>query len=208
MNLTDVLNWRYATKKFSNKKIAETDVKEIIQAINLSASSTGIQPYRVFNIKDQSIREQLNEVSFNSQIAESSHLIAFAAFDSISKDIIDKFIQFTAETRGVPADALKEYQGMMEGFLLNLSDDEAFNWSAKQAYIGLGTALIAAANLKIDSTPMEGFNAPKLDELLNLKEQGLKSVVLLSLGYRDAENDFLANAKKVRLPFNEFSKTV
>lgn len=205
MELIKTLNWRYATKKYNSEKISEDKIQTILEAINLSASSAGIQPYRVFNIKNEAIRKQLNEVSFNPQIAESSHLLAFASFNSIDKDAIEKYINYTAEVREMPVEALADFKGMIEGWLLNQSDQEITNWSAKQAYIGLGTALIAAANLQIDSTPMEGFNAEKLDELLGLKEKGLTSVVILSLGYRDDANDYLANMKKVRLPLNEFA---
>ena len=208
MKLLDLLNWRYATKKYNTQKVSEEKIDQIVEIINLSASSIGIQPYRVFNIKNKEIRKQLNEVSFNSQIAESSHLLAFAAFDSIDQTAIDNFINYSAEVRGIPVESLSEFKGMIEGWLLSMPNNDVFNWATKQAYIGLGTALIGAAELKIDSTPMEGFNTEKLDELLNLKEKGLKSVVLLSLGYRDSENDYLANMKKVRLPLTKFATEI
>ena len=208
MKLIDDLKWRYATKKFSNKKIANDDLVKIIEAINLSASSIGMQTYRLFVIDNQVLKKELGEGSFNSQIAESSHLLVFAAFDSINQDTINNYIEFVAKGRKTPVEDLIDFKKTISDYLLSRTDDENFIWSAKQAYIGLGTALIAAATLKIDSTPMEGFDADKFDELLGLKEKKLKSVVILALGYRDEENDYLANLKKVRLPIEVFSTKV
>jgi len=205
MKLIADLKWRYATKKFSNKKVSHEDIETIVEAINLSASSLGMQTYRLFVITDQALRKVLGEGSFNTQIAESSHLLVFAAFDSISPETIENYIQFVANEREQPVEELAEFKHTISSFLLPRSDEENFTWSSKQAYIGLGTALIAAANLKIDATPMEGFDADKFDDLLGLKDKNLKSVVLLALGYRDEESDFLANLKKVRVPNQEFA---
>lgn len=203
MDLIEVMNWRYAVKKFNNKKVSDEKIAQIIDATALSASSIGLQPYRLFLIKDEAIRQELANDSFNKQIVESSHLLAFAAFDSISQERINDLIRLMAETRGIAESALADFKSTISSYLLARTDEENFIWSTRQAYIALGTALIAAANLQVDTTPMEGFNGDKLDELLNLKEKGLKSVVLLSLGYRDAENDYLVNQKKVRLPKDE-----
>ncbi len=174
-----------------------------MKAISLTASSTGIQPYRIFVINKNQIRKKIAEDSFNAQITDASHLIVFAAFDTITKEHISDFIRFTANERGLPETALAEYKKSLMNNLLTKTDEENFIWSSRQAYIALGTGLIAAADAKVDATPMEGFNSEKLDVLLNLKEKGLKSVLLLALGYRDTENDFLAKKKKVRLPLNE-----
>lgn len=203
MNLIDTLNWRYAVKKYTSQKVTNENLDQILKAISLSASSAGIQPYRVFTINNKQIRKTLAKDSFNAQIADASHLIAFAAFDSLSKEHISDFIQFMASERGLPETALEDYKKSLENHLLTKTDKEIFIWSSQQAYIALGTGLIAAASTKVDATPMEGFNSETLDELLNLKEKGLKSVLLLALGYRDTENDFLANQKKVRLPLTK-----
>ena len=208
MKLIDDLKWRYATKKFSSKKVSNEDLEEIIEAINLSASSIGMQTYRLFVIENQALKNELGEGSFNTQIAECSHLIVFAAFDSISQESIDSFMEYVAKERETPVQELADYKGKISDYLLARTNEENFIWSAKQAYIGLGTGLIAAANLKIDSTPMEGFDAVKFDKLLDLNEKGLKSVVLLALGYRDEENDYLAKLKKVRIPKQEFAKKI
>ena len=208
MNLIDDLKWRYATKKYSNKKVSNEDLEAIIEAINLSASSIGMQPYRLFVIENQALKNELGEGSFNTQIAECSHLLVFAAFDSISQQNIDNFMAYVAKERETNVQELADYKGKISEYLLARTDEENFIWSTKQAYIGLGTGLIAAANLKIDSTPMEGFDTVKFDKLLDLNEKGLKSVVLLSLGYRDEENDYLAKLKKVRIPKQEFAKKI
>ncbi|NHN25266.1 NAD(P)H-dependent oxidoreductase [Flavobacterium jejuense] len=205
MDLKEVLNWRYATKKFSEKKVSTEKVNEIVETINLSASSTGMQTYRVLIIENQELRKELGKDSFNAQISEASHLLVFAAFDTVTKEMIENYIQLAASQRNMPIENLADYKNAMVGGLLSRTDKEHFNWSARQAYIGLGTGLIAAANLQVDSTPMEGFDAAKFDTLLGLKEKGLKSVVLLALGYRDAENDYMVSLKKVRLPIEEFA---
>jgi nitroreductase/dihydropteridine reductase len=204
MNTIDSLKWRYATKKFNEQKVAIADLNKILEAANLSASSTGLQPYRIFVVENAALRKELAEGSFNAQISESSHLLVFAAFDKITKEHIDTFISYIASERDIPEEALADYKAGLIGGLLSRSDEENFAWAARQAYIALGTALIAAAELKIDSTPMEGFDAVKFDSLLGLIHKGLKSVVALSLGYRDAGVDNYATLKKVRLPLTDF----
>lgn len=208
MKLIDDLKWRYATKKFSDKKVSKEDLEQLLEAINLSASSIGMQTYRLFVIDDPVLKKELGEGSFNTQIAESSHLLVFAAFTSIDQEIIDKYIQFVAEERGTPIAEMDDFKNTISDYLLAKTDNENFIWSTKQAYIGLGTGLIAAASLKIDTTPMEGFDAEKFDRILGLKEKNLSSVVLLALGYRDEEKDWNAKLKKVRIPVNEFANHV
>ncbi|MFD2284618.1 NAD(P)H-dependent oxidoreductase [Pedobacter petrophilus] len=205
MNIIENLEWRYATKKFSDQKVSTEDLNEILQATNLSASSTGLQPYRVLVMENEQLRKELGEGSFNSQISQSSHLLVFAAYDKVTLEQIETYISHIASERGILEDTLADFKAALVGGLLSRTDEENFHWAARQAYIGLGTALIAAAELKIDSTPMEGFDIEKFDSLLQLKEKGLRPVVLLSLGYRDAVNDYFANLKKVRLPLDEFA---
>ncbi|SEW22578.1 NAD(P)H-dependent oxidoreductase [Chitinophaga arvensicola] len=203
MNIIGNLEWRYATKKFSDQKVSMEDVNKILEAINLSASSAGLQPYRVFVIENSPLRKELAVGSFNSQISQSSHLLVFAAFETVTLSHIETYLANIASERGIPVEALADFKAALTGGLLSRTDKENFDWAARQAYIALGTALIAAAELKIDSTPMEGFDAEKFDTLLHLKEQGLKSVVALSLGYRDADGDTFAKLKKVRLPLSD-----
>ena len=208
MNLIESLNWRYATKKYSDRKVSADDLNKIIAATNLSASSAGLQPYRLFIVGNQELRNKLGEGSFNGQIADSSHLLVFAAFEKITEEHIETYINHMASERGLPVEALADFKAALVNGILNRTDEVNFTWAARQAYIGLGTALIAAADLQIDSTPMEGFDADKFDELLNLKEKGLKSVVTLALGYRDEEQDMYAKFKKVRLAKDDFASVI
>ncbi|MCH5714838.1 nitroreductase family protein [Niabella hibiscisoli] len=174
----------------------------------MSASSAGLQPYRIFSVSNEELKKQLGEGSFNGQIAESSHLLVFAAYTSITQEQIAAYISYMSRERGITEGGMADFQKSLEGFLLNRPDGENFAWAARQAYIALGTGIIAAAELKIDATPMEGFDAARVDELLGLKEKGLTSVVLLSLGYRDEEKDFLVNLKKIRIPKEEFASII
>lgn len=208
MELQDVLLWRYAVKKYKEVTVADEKIRRILEATNLSASSVGIQPYRVIVVKDKALRTELGTGSFNNQIAEASHLLVFAAYTNIDQVMIDDFISRTATVRSVPVDQLNDFKGKLESFLLARSTEENFQWSSRQAYIGLGTALIAAAAEEVDSTPMEGFDAKQVDRILGLAQQGLRSVVFLSLGYRDEEQDWLAPLKKVRLPVEEFAPQI
>lgn len=204
MDLLESLNWRYATKKFSNKKLAADKLQTIVDAINLSASSAGMQPYRLFVIENPELKKELGVGSFNAQITEASHLLVFAAYTAIRKEDIQKYIQLIATERNTTEESLVDFKNALEGSFLSRTDEENLNWSARQAYIALGTGIIAAADQQVDATPMEGFDSDRFDTLLGLKEKGLKSVVLLALGYRDEEKDPFARMKKVRLPKEEF----
>ena len=208
MELIEALRWRYATKKYSDKKVSDEILERIVTAINLSASSFGLQPYRLFVVDNAHLRKELSMYSFNPQITEASHLLVFAAFHSIDEASIDTYIELIARERNIPIENLEVFRKQGINSLLVKTDAQYFDWAAKQAYIALGTALIAAAVEKVDATPMEGFNAEKFDEKLGLKDKGLKSVVLISLGYRDEENDPLAKLKKVRWPSDEFVKYI
>ncbi|WP_247235287.1 nitroreductase family protein [Telluribacter sp. SYSU D00476] len=204
MDLLESLNWRYATKKFSNKKLAADKLQTIVDAINLSASSAGMQPYRLFVIENSELKKELGVGSFNAQITEASHLLVFAAYTAIRKEDIQKYIQLIARERNTTEESLVDFKNSLEKYFLSRTDEENFIWSARQAYIALGTGIIAAADQQVDATPMEGFDSERFDTLLGLKEKGLKSVVLLALGYRDEEKDPFARMKKVRLPKEEF----
>ncbi len=208
MELQQALSWRYAVKKYKDITVADDKIQRILEATNLSASSVGLQPYRVILVKDKALRAELGAGSFNVQISESSHLLVFAAYTNIDKHMIAEFMSRTASIRSIPIAHLDDYKNKLESFLLPRAAEDNFQWAARQAYIGLGTALIAAAAEQVDSTPMEGFDAAQVDRILGLSEKGLRSVVLLSLGYRDEEQDWLAPLKKVRLPVEEFALEV
>jgi nitroreductase / dihydropteridine reductase len=205
MDLIQALNWRYAAKRMNGQKVPQEKIENILEATRLAPSSMGLQPYTVLVIEDEGLRKQIQKVANNQpQIVEGSHLLVFAAWDNITEEQINEYINNTAETRGVTLDSLSGFKNALLGIANRNTQEQNFHWSARQAYIAFGTAIAAAATQKVDATPMEGFNAAALDELLNLKEKGLRSVTLLPLGYRDTENDWLANQKKVRREKEEF----
>lgn len=205
MELINNLKWRYAVKKYSNELVSENKIDQIIEAINLTASSCGIQPYRLIVVTNPEIREKLAEGSFNTQIQASSHLLVFAAFNSITNEYISEYVAMMEEQRNLEIGTLNDFKDILISHFSTQTPEQKAIWSSKQAYIGLGTALIAAAELKVDATPMEGFNPEIFNEVLGLTEKNLHASVIISLGYRDAANDYLASMSKVRLPIDEFS---
>ncbi len=206
MALLDELQWRYATKKYDpSKKLAKEDVDKIVEAARLAPTSSGLQPFRVIVISNQELKEKMVPVAMGQQIvADASHVLVFAAWDRYTEERIDDIFRHTTSVRNLPGNQFADYTARLKEIYLQQSAEENFVHTARQAYIGLGLALAQAAELKIDSTPMEGFVNAELDELLGLKEKGLKSVLMMSLGYRDAENDWLVNMKKARNPKEEF----
>lgn len=208
MDLIKNLQWRYAVKKYSEESVSEDKINQIIEAINLTASSCGIQPYRLFVITNPEVRQRLGEGSFNAQIHASSHLLVFTGFNEITTDYIKGYVEMMEQQRNLEKGGLKILEDTLIGYFSTQTPQQNAIWSDKQAYIGLGTALIAAAELKVDATPMEGFDPKLFDEVLGLSEKGLHATVIVSLGYRDAANDFLASAPKARLPIDEFSTRI
>jgi len=200
MSLIDKLQWRYATKKMdSSKAVPQEKLDEILEAIRLTASSSGLQPYEVIVITNKEIRQKIRAIANDqSQVTDCSHLLVFAAWDNYTADRINAAFDMTEEIRNFKSDSGTAYRQMLLNSYPARSAEVNFTHTAKQAYIGLGTALIAAAYEQVDSTPMEGFDAKALDEILNLKDRGLRSVVILPLGYRKADEDWLVNLKKVR----------
>lgn len=205
MALIDDLKWRYATKKMNGQKVSQEKVDYILEAARFAPSSSGLQPYKVFVITDPEQLKQIRTFSFDqSQITDCSHLLVFAAWDGYSPERIDDVFSRTARERGLPENAMDDYKNMLWG----LYEPRGREWhalhAAKQSYIAFGLAIAAAAEQKVDATPMEGFDVEKMDEFLGLKEQGLTSTVILPIGYRDENEDWLVNLKKVRAPKEEF----
>lgn len=203
-NYIEDLQWRYATKKFdASKKVSEKDLETLLEAVQLSASSYGLQPYHVFVITDAELRKKLQPVSWGqTQIVDSTYLIVLANKTEVDAEWIDAYLKNISKTRSIPLEALNEYREVMHGNLLNLSVEEKSKWSAKQTYIALGNLLSAAATLKIDSTPMEGFDSKAYNELLGLTEKGLNACVVAAIGYR-SEDDTTQHYAKVRQPKKE-----
>lgn len=204
--MLDKLNWRYATKKMDpSKKVPEDKVEKILEAIKLAPTSSGTQPFEVFVITNDDLRSDIQRVAWNqAQITEGSHLLVFAAWDNYSADRIDAVVKQMEEERGGANPLLSQYYDNLKNTYLPRPADVNFEHAARQAYIALGFALAAAAELEVDSTPMEGFDPDEVDQILGLKERGLKSVLLLPLGYRDETGDWLLPLKKVRKPDNRF----
>ena len=206
MSLIEKLQWRYATKKMdSAKTVPEAKVDQILEAIRLTASSSGLQPYEVFVITNKDIRQKIKAISNDqSQVTDCSHLLVFAAWDTYTAERINTAFDMTETIRNFTSESGTAYRQMLLKAYPAKDPEVNFTHTAKQAYIGLGTALIAAAYEQVDCTPMEGFNPSALDEILNLKEKGLRSVVMLPLGYRKADEDWLVSLKKVRKPKEAF----
>ncbi len=206
MPLLSDLKWRYATKKYnSNKKVSQEDVDKILEAIRMAPTSSGLQQFRVIVITNQELKEKIVPIAWGQQpIADCSHLLVFAAWDRYTEERIDDMYNQITDERGLPRGQFSSYTDKLKSTYLSQSGDENFVHTARQAYIGLGMAMAQAAELKVDSTPMEGFSNDVLDELLDLKTQGLRSVALLTLGYRDTEGDWLVNMKKVRKEKKDF----
>lgn len=192
-------NWRYATKKFdATKKVSDEDFNTLKEAIRLSASSYGLQPYKVFIIENPELRAKIQPVAWGqSQIVDASHLIVFANITNFGDAEIDASLALTAETRGLPSDALKGYGDFMKSKISTLPEETRNVWTAKQTYLALGNLLNAAAELRIDVTPMEGFEPEKVNEILELDKQGLNATLLATVGYRH-EDDATQHYIKVR----------
>jgi nitroreductase len=206
MTLIEKLQWRYATKKMDSTKVVSPEkVDHILEAVRLTASSSGLQPYEVFVITNKDIRQKIREVANNqSQITDCSHLLVFAAWDNYTAERINTAFDMTEAIRNFKSESGTAYRQMLLNTYPARDAEVNFTHAAKQAYIGLGTALIAAADQQVDCTPMEGFNPPAVDEILDLNAKGLRSVVMLPLGYRKADEDWLMNLKKVRRSKEKF----
>ena len=205
MNLLESLQWRYATKKMNGEKIPQDKLDRILQATKLAPSSYGLTPYNVIVVEDQKLKEELQGAAYGqTQLSESSAVLVFATWDDVTEDSVDIYMNEIARQREMSVEGLKGMSDMMKGSLSNMTQEQKISWAQRQAYIGLGFALVAAATEEVDSTPMEGFNPLAVDTILGLKEQGLMSVAILPLGYRDSENDYLVNAKKVRWDDSKF----
>jgi len=201
MELLDKLNWRYAAKAMNGEKVAQEKIDNIVEAISLAPTSSGLQPFEVFMITNQEVKEKIRPIAWNqSVITDCSHLLVFAAWDTYTADRINKQFDLVNTVRGFKNEGWENYRQMLLGSYPQQDEEVNFNHAAKQAYIALGHALIAAAYEEVDSTPIEGFSPAKLDEILGLREKGLRSCVILALGYRQADKDWLVNLKKVRKP--------
>lgn len=205
MTLIENLNWRYATKQYdSTKKVSEEDINKIVEAARLAPTSSGLQPFRVLVITNSELRKKLSENALNPEVMVTcSHVLVFAAWDDYTNERVDTMFDRTTAERGLPQGRLSSYTDKIKAIFASQTAEENFNHAAKQSYIGLGMALAQAAELKVDSTPAEGFDNNLTDKILGLNERGLKSVTLMYVGYRH-KDDYLAPMKKVRNPMEDF----
>lgn len=205
MKLVDSLLWRSATKIMNGQQVPKEKLDYILESARLAPSSSGLQPYRIILIDDKDTLANIGVMAYNqNQILNCSHLLVFASWDNYTFERMGKVFQETMQERNQPIETMANYHQTLWERYEPLSIEWRQAHSAKQAYISLGFAIAAAAEQRVDATPMEGFDTTKLDELLGLEKLGLKSTVLLALGYRDDENDWWSKLKKVRTPIERF----
>ena len=204
MNIIESLEWRYACKKFdANKTVSEEKLTVLKEAFNLTATSFGLQPIKLIIIQNKELQQQLVPHSFGQkQVANASHLLVICIQDSFTLEDIDKYFELEKDIRGTSETIIAPFRKQLKDLYATKSTIEIQESAIRQAYIALGNLMTVCAIEKIDSCPMEGFIAPKFDEILKLKEKNLRSVLLLPIGYR-AKDDFMQKLKKVRKPITE-----
>ena len=205
-DLIQKLQWRYAAKKMDPARpVPNEKVERILEAVRLTASSSGLQPYELIVVTNPELRAQIKPHAWGQQqITDCSHLLVFAAWDNYTVERINMMFDLVNEERGFVNEGWENYRQQILATYPGRDAEANYQHAARQAYIGVGTALIAAAEEEVDSTPMEGFDPAKVDEILGLKARGLRSVVMIPLGYRAAEGDWLVNLKKVRRARSQF----
>lgn len=205
MKLMDLLQWRYATKKYNGKKIPAEQLDYILEAARWAPSSSGMQPYKIIAVGNQEMKEKMKSFGYDQQqYVDASHILVFASWDQYTAERIGQVFDRTVAERQLEPGAMNDYRDMLMGLYGPLGQEWQAHHAAKQAYIAFGFAILAAAEQGIDATPMEGFLPPQMDHLLGLEHTGWKSTLVLALGYRDQENDWLLKMKKVRTPVEEF----
>ncbi|WP_343590763.1 NAD(P)H-dependent oxidoreductase [Paracidovorax wautersii] len=205
-SLIERLNWRYATKKMDPaRKVPADKLERIIEAARLAPTSSGLQPFELLVVTDPAVRARIQPIAWNQgQIVDSSHLLVFAAWDNYTAERINAMFDYTNEVRGFTNEGWENYRQQLLDAYPQRDPQVNFEHAARQAYIALSAALMASAYEGVDSTPMEGFDPNALDEILGLRARHLRSVAVLPLGYRLAEQDWLVNLPKVRRPRERF----
>jgi nitroreductase/dihydropteridine reductase len=197
--ILDLLNWRYATKQMTKESIPQEIVDRIIEAARLAPTSSGLQPFEVIIVTNQELKDKIKEIAWNqSVVSDCSHLLVFAAWDTYTNDRINEAFDLVNEVRGFKNEGFEAYRQMLLNTYPQRDPEVNFQHTARQAYIAFSMAMIQAAEDKVDCTPMEGFDPAALDEILGLRKIGLRSAVMLPLGYRDLEGDWNVKLVKVR----------
>ncbi len=210
MKLLDTLNWRYATKKMDPARAVPQDkLDRIIEAARLAPTSSGLQPFELIVVTQPEVRARIREIAWNqAQVTDGSHLLVFAAWDDYTAERINHMFDYTNEVRGFRNEGWENYRQMLLKNYPPRGAELNFQHAARQTYIALGVAMLAAAEEGVDCTPMEGFDPARLDEILGLRARGLRSVTILPLGYRQEEGDWLVKLAKVRRPREQFVSEV
>lgn len=206
MDLIERLNWRYAAKKLDPaRKVPEEKVSRILEAARLAPTSSGLQPYEILVVTNSALRERIKPVAWNQgQVTDCSHLLVFAAWDDYTPERINSMFDLTNTVRGIKNEGWENYRQTLLAGYPPRGPEVNHEHAARQAYIGMMAAIMAAAFEEVDCTPMEGFDPSAVDEILDLRQRGLRSVLMLPLGYREADKDWLVNLKKVRRPMEQF----
>lgn len=198
MELFEALNWRIATKKFDSKKLSEDQVSQLVEAFRLAPTSYGLQALKLIIVNDEQKRALIREAAYGQpQVTDASHLFVLSVQANYDEKDVDGYAQLIAETRGVSIDSITGFISTIKNSVNNLDETRKVTWLSKQVYLALGVLLTSAAIQEIDACPMEGFNPEKVDEILGLQEKGLRSLVLVPVGYR-SEDDVYPKLKKVR----------
>ena len=209
MELLEKLKWRYATKAMNGAKVPQNKIDEIIEAARLAPTSSGLQPFEIIEITDSEVKKEIRPIAWDqSVVTDCSHLLVFAAWDNYTEDRINNMFDLTNKIRGFKNEGWENYRQLLLSTYPQRDAETNFNHAARQAYIAFGLSVTAAAFEGVDSTPMEGFDPDALDKILGLGEKGLRSCVMLALGYRDAEKDWLVNLTKVRKSMEDFVTVV
>ena len=204
MSFLDKLNERYATKAMNGKVVPQEKVNNILEAIRLAPTSSGLQPFEIFVVTNNEIKSNIKEIAWNqSQVTDCSHLLVFAAWDNYTEDRINYMFDLTNEIRGVKNEGWENYRQMLLSSYPQRDPEINFQHAARQTYIAFMAAITQAAYDDVDNTPIEGFDPDALDKILGLRKKGLRSTLLLPLGYKDADKDWLVNLVKVRKPLKE-----
>ena len=204
MSFLDKLNERYATKAMNGEVVPQEKIDTILEAIRLAPTSSGLQPFEVFVVIHKETKSSIKEIAWNQpQVTDCSHLLVFAAWDNYTEDRINHMFDLTNEIRGFKNEGWENYRQTLLSSYPQKDAEINFQHAARQTYIAFMAAMTQAAFEGVDSTPMEGFDADSLDKILGLGEKGLRSTLLLPLGYRDTDKDWLVNLKKVRKPMTE-----
>ena len=199
MDFLEALKWRYATKRMNGKEVPQEKIDYILEAARLAPSSVGFQPFHIVVIKNKELLAKIQPIANNQpQIARLSHLLVFAAWEDLTTEQITEFFERTGRERNLPPEALEGFKNAMVTAFGGMTREAKFEMAARQAFIAFGFALAAAAMEQVDATPMGGFKGPELDKLLGLDKKGMRSVVIMPVGYRDEAEDPIVKMKKIR----------